>query len=201
MKFATAALIASALFLGSTAARAEISTDPAKLESGHFVVDKSHARIIFSYPHFGLSTSYVQFTDFNATLDLDGKNPAKSKVAATINLDGIDASTPGFAAHLKSPDFFDTAMFNEATFKSTSIQVTGPNTGKITGDLSLHGVTKPVVLDTTFNAGGVHPMNQKYVVGFSAKGVVKRSEFGLGRYTPMVGDDVTLVISAEFIRQ
>jgi polyisoprenoid-binding protein YceI len=201
MKLATVALIASAIALASPAARAEISPDPAKLESGHFAVDKSHARIIISYPHFGLSTSYVQFTNFDAKLDLDGKNPAKSKVEATINLDGIDASTPGFAVHLKSPDFFDTAMFDTATFKSTSIALTGANTGKITGDLTLHGVTKPVVLDTTFNAAGIHPMNQKYVVGFSAKGVIKRSEFGLGRFTPMVGDDVTLVISAEFVRQ
>ncbi|KIM00003.1 Protein yceI precursor [Paramagnetospirillum magnetotacticum MS-1] len=200
MKLATAVLFAAAIAIAAPA-RAEISSDPAKLEGGQFMVDKSHAKIIFSFSHFGLSTSYGQFTDFDAKLNFDPKTPAHSAVDVTINMDGIHANVPKFETHLKSPDFFDVATFPTATFKSTSVEVTGPTTGKITGNLTVHGITRPVVLDTTFNAGGVHPMNQKYVVGFSAKGLIKRSDFGVGRYAPNVGDEVTLTISAEFIRQ
>jgi polyisoprenoid-binding protein YceI len=200
MKLQTVILFAAALTAAAPAARAEISTDPTKIDGGQFTMDKSHARIIASFSHFGLSTSYIQFTDFDGKLSFDPKTPAASSIDVTINMDGINATVPKFEAHLKSADFFDTASFPNAAFKSTGIQVTGPTTGKITGNLTLHGITRPVVLDTTFNAGGVHPVNQKNVVGFSAKGQVKRSEFGLGKYAPHVGDDVTLVISAEFVR-
>lgn len=201
MKFATPILLAAAIAVAAPAARAEISPDPAKLEGGQFAVDKTHAKIIASFSHFGLSTSYIQFTDFDAKLSIDAKTPAKSAVEVSLNMDGIHANVPKFETHLKSADFFDVAAFPTASFKSTSVEVTGPNTGKISGNLTVHGVTRPVVLDATFNAGGVHPMNQKYTVGFSAKGQIKRSEFGVGRYVPNVGDDVTLTISAEFVRQ
>lgn len=201
MKFVTAVLLAATMAVAAPTARAEISPDPAKLEGGQFVVDKAHAKIIASFSHFGLSTSYIQFTDFDARLTIDAKAPAKSAVEVSLNMDGIHANVPKFEAHLKSPDFFDTAAFPTAGFQSTAIEVTGPNTGKITGNLTVHGVTRPVVLDATFNAGGVHPMTQKYEVGFSAKGMIKRSEFGVGRFVPNVGDEVTLTISAEFIRQ
>lgn len=200
MKLASAAFLAATLVAAIPAARAEISSDPAKIEGGQFVVDKGHARIIASFSHFGLSTSYIQFTDFDAKLSFDPKAPAASAVEVAINMDAINATVPKFEAHLKSPDFFDTAKFPAASFKSTGIEVMGPGSARITGNLTLHGITKPVVLDTTFNAGGVHPVNQKYVVGFSAKGVVKRTDFGVGKYAPHVGDDVTLVISAEFVK-
>ncbi len=108
---------------------------------------------------------------------------------------------PKFDAHLKSPDLFDTARFPTATFKSTAIEVTGPSTGKISGELSLRGVTRPVVLDAVFNGAGVHPMNKKYIAGFNATTKLKRSDFGLTYALPVVGDEVTLTISAEFIRQ
>lgn len=202
MKFARSALLAIALAAAPfAAAQAEISPDPAKLESGSFTLDKGHARIIASYSHFGLSTSTILFTDFDGALTLDAKSPTKSALKVDLRLDGIDATVPAFVAHLKSPDFFDAAAHPTAVFKSTKVDVTGAQTGRITGDLTLHGVTRPVVLDATFNAGGLHPMTKKYVVGFDAKGTIKRSDFGLGRYAPYVGDEVTLAISAEFERQ
>lgn len=202
MRFARSVLLAVVLAAAPfAAAQAEISPDPAKLESGSFTLDKGHARITASYSHFGLSNSSILFTDFDAALTLDAKAPAKSVLKVDLRMDGIDAAVPTFAAHLKSADFFDAAAYPTAGFKSTKVEVTGANTGRITGDLTLHGVTRPVVLDATFNAGGPHPMTKKYVVGFDARGTVKRSDFGLGRYAPYVGDEVTLVISAEFERQ
>jgi polyisoprenoid-binding protein YceI len=171
----------------------------AKLEGGVFNVDKGHAKIIFSYGHFGYSTSYGLFTDFDANLTFDPKDVASSTLAATINVDGIETLVPKLNAHLKSPDFFDTAQYPKATFKSTKVTVTGPTTGTVVGDLTLHGVTKPVTLNVTFNGGGT-TMAKVYDLGFNATGQVKRSDFGLGAFVPMVTDDITLTISAEFHR-
>ncbi|MTJ83244.1 MAG: YceI family protein [Telmatospirillum sp.] len=176
------------------------TTDLAKVEGGNFEIDRTHAKVIFSYSHFGYSVSYGFLTDFNAKLSFDPKAPANSALDATFNLNGIDTAVPKLNDHLKTADFFDVEKFPTATFKSTKITVTGPNTGVVTGDLTLHGVTKPVSLDVTFNGGGMHMAKKKYDLGFNAVGHLKRSDFGLGAYVPMVGDDVSLQISAEFDR-
>lgn len=192
-------LLAMAVASPAFAQQAGPSTDLSKLEGGVFSVDKGHAKIIFSYSHFGYSTSYGLFTNFDAKLTFDPKAPAASVLEATINLDGIETTVAKLNEHLKTPDFFDTAKFPSASFKSTKVAVTGPTTGTVTGDLTLHGVTKPVTLDVVFNGGGTN-MAKKYDLGFNATGHVKRSDFGLGAYVPMVGDDVALTISAEFDR-
>lgn len=176
------------------------TTELAQVEGGHFAVDKTHAKIIFSTTHFGFSRYYGLFTDFDAKLDFDPKAPAKSALDVTVNTTGIDTTNPKLDEHLKSADFFDVAKFPTATFKATKISVTGKTTGTITGDLTLHGVTKPVTLDATFNGGGVNPLSKAYVLGFNAKGIIKRTEFGITTYAPLVGDDVELTISAEFDR-
>ena len=203
MKF-KAALIALSVATAAIAVPALAdapTTDLSKVEGGSFAVDKSHAKIIFSTTHFGFSTYYGLFTDFDAKLAFDPKAPASSDLSVTVNLNGIDTTNPKLDEHLKSPDFFNVAQFPTATFKSTKIEVTGATTGKIIGDLTLHGVTKPVELNATFNGGGTNPMTKAYVVGFNATGVIKRSEFGIKTYVPVVGDDVTLTISGEFDRQ
>jgi polyisoprenoid-binding protein YceI len=176
------------------------TTDLTKVEGGHFAIDKNHAKIIFSTSHFGFSTYYGLFTDFDAKLTFDPKAPAASTLEVTIDLNGIDTTNPKLDTHLKSPDFFDVAKYPHATFKATTITVTGPTTGTITGDLTLHGVTKPVTLTASFAGGGVNPMTKAYVLGFSATGSLKRTDFGVSAYVPAVGDTVTLTISGEFDR-
>ncbi len=176
------------------------TTDLSKVQGGNFSIDKNHAKIIFSTTHFGFSTYYGLFTDFDAKLTFDPKAPTASKLEVAIDLNGIDTTNPKLDTHLKSPDFFDVAKFPHASFKSTSIAVTGPTTGTITGDLTLHGVTKPVTLTASFAGGGINPMTKAYVLGFSATGTLKRSDFGVSAYVPAVGDTVTLTISGEFDR-
>ncbi|HLN23087.1 MAG TPA: YceI family protein [Patescibacteria group bacterium] len=176
------------------------TTDLSQIEGGTFAVDKNHAKIIFSTTHFGFSTYYGLFTDFDAKLGFDPKAPAASTLEVTVNTNGIDTTNPKLDAHLKSADFFNSAEFPTAVFKSTKIVVTGPTTGEVTGDLTLHGVTKPVTLRTTFNGGGVSPMTKAYVLGFNAVGTLNRSDFGIKTYVPVVGDEVTLTISGEFDR-
>jgi polyisoprenoid-binding protein YceI len=193
-------VFAIAFLAAAPALAAGPTTDLNEVQGGQYALDKSHAKIIFSTTHFGFSTYYGLFKDFDAKLTFDPKAPAKSTLDVSINMDGVDTTNPKLDTHLKSPDFFDVANFPAASFKATSIKVTGKTTGKITGDLTLHGVTKPVTLDTTFNGAGVNPVSKAYVVGFNATGTVKRSEFGILTYVPVVGDDVTLTISAEFDR-
>ena len=176
------------------------TTDLAKVEGGNFAIDKNHAKIIFSTSHFGFSTYYGLFTSFDARMHFDPKAPTASTLEVTIDLNGIDTTNPKLDSHLKSPDFFDVAKYPQATFKATTIRTTGPTTGTIVGDLTLHGVTKPVTLLASFAGGGVNPMTKAYVLGFSATGTLNRSDFGVSAYVPAVGDTVTLTISGEFDR-
>jgi polyisoprenoid-binding protein YceI len=200
MKRISALLLAASLLAAPATALAQATTDLSKVEGGHFTLDKSHAKVVFAITHFGFSTYYGAFPDLDGTLDFDPKAPAKSKLDVTINVKGLATTNPKLDEHLNSPDFFDTAKFPTATFKTTKIEVTGATTGKITGDLTLHGVTKPVTLNASFHGGGSNPMTKAYVVGFDAKAEVKRSEFGIDKYVPYVSDEVELLISGEFDR-
>jgi polyisoprenoid-binding protein YceI len=177
------------------------AADLAKAEPGHYVLDKSHAKVVFSINHLGFSTYYGFFPDLSGTLDLDPAAPEKSALNVAINVAGMVTTDPKLDQKLKSDTFFDTAKFPKATFKSTAIEVTGEGRGKLTGDLTLHGVTKPVTLDVTFNGAGTPPMTQIYVVGFDAVATLKRSDFGIKNFVPLVGDEVTLRISCEFDRE
>jgi polyisoprenoid-binding protein YceI len=174
------------------------STDPARLESGDYALDPAHARILFSYKHFGYSTSYGMFTLPSARLHFDAATPAKCALDATIDLNGIDTTVDKLDNHLKSADFFDIAKFPAASFHSTAVTMTGPTSATVTGELTVHGITKPVTLTVVLNGGAPHPMAKVFTLGFDATGVIKRSDFGIGAYVPLVGDEVTLTISAEF---
>jgi polyisoprenoid-binding protein YceI len=183
-----------------TLTRPSAAADLAKAEAGRYAIDKSHAKIVFAIDHLGFSTYYGFFTDLEGNLQLDPAAPAKSGLTVTINVANVVTTDRTLDAKLKSDTFFDVGKFPKATFKSTSIEVTGDGTGKLTGDLTLHGVTKPVVLDVTFNGGGTPPMTQLYVVGFNATTTLKRSDFGVTNFIPFVGDEVKLLISCEFDR-
>ncbi|MQT15558.1 YceI family protein [Segnochrobactrum spirostomi] len=195
--YLAAALALSPVLVATPGLAEGPTTNLADVRSGAFALDPAHAKIIFSTSHFGFSTYYGLFKTFDAKLNFDAKAPAKSTLEVTVQMNSVDTTNPKLDEHLESPDFFDAAKFPTATFKSTKIVVTGAHTGKITGDLTLHGVTKPVTLDATFNGGGEN-MFKAYVLGFSATTVIKRTEFGIKTYAPAVGDDVKLIISAEF---
>lgn len=176
--------------------------------AGEYKLDKSHATLIFVVNHLGFSNYHGQFTSFDATMTFDPANAAVSKLTATIDPNSLSVPAPpeGFLEELKGPNFLDTAKYPEMTFVSTSIEVTGEKTGKVTGDFTLHGVTKPVTLDVTFNGGwaGLAGMDPHSRAGFSAKGTLKRSEFGIGYGVPPEGttfgvsDAVEIIIEAEF---
>lgn len=162
-----------------------------------FKLEPTHTAVTFQWTHFGYSHPTGKFMNADGSVTLDQAKPANSHVEVSFAIDGINTGVAKLDEHLKSPDFFDAAQFPTATFKSTKVKVTGKNTAKVTGDLTIHGVTKPVTLDVTLNKNAVNPMFNKTVVGFSAKGKIKRSDFGMGKYVPAVSDDIDLSIEVE----
>lgn len=191
---------AVALFaFGATAADyTPPSTSLKDAPSGVYEADTSHSSILFSYDHMGFSNPIARFKRFDAQLDFDAAQPEKSKVNVTIELNSVDSDADVMDAKFMSKELFDTKQFPQATFKSTKVSKLSDHIGKIYGDLTLHGVTKPVVLDVTLNGAGVHPMMKMPMLGFSARTTVNRSDFGLGFGVPMVGDKVTIAIETEF---
>jgi polyisoprenoid-binding protein YceI len=192
-----AALAATSLAAAHATQQAAPAPAAEQVRAGAYTLDKSHAKIMWGISHLGFSTYYGEFTDFDAQLNLDPANPANSKLNVTVNMDSVATHNDKLDAHLKAPDFFDTAKFKQATFVSTNVQQTGPTTANVTGDLTLHGVTKPVTLAVTLNKAGMS-MGNAYVAGFSAETTIKRTDFGMNTYAPALGEDVKLLISGEF---
>jgi polyisoprenoid-binding protein YceI len=120
-----------------------------------------------------------------------------SSVEVTLPLSGLSAFSDKFNEHLRSADFFDAAKFPAATFKSTKVEAAGKDKLKVTGNLTIKDITKPVVLDVTLNKAGEHPMMKMPAIGFNATATIKRSDFGVGNYAPMVSDEVSLRITTE----
>ncbi|MDP2697032.1 YceI family protein [Thalassospira sp.] len=163
--------------------------------------DTEHTSVVFAVSHLGFSNFQGRFGGIDGELVLDRDAPANSSLTVTIDLTAVDSGVAALDGHLQTPDFFNTAEFPTATFKSTSVELTGDKTAKVTGDLTLHGVTSPVTLDVTLNGEGAHPMSGLYIAGFSATGTVTRSAFGMNYLVPAVGDDVELRIESEWVRQ
>ncbi len=159
--------------------------------------EAKHSSATFYYPHFGLSHPSGKIVGASGTLVLDTDAPANSTVEASLPMAAMTTGLPDFDTDLKGPDYFDVAQFPTATFKSTLVEVTGENTANVTGDLTVHGVTKSVVLAVTFNKKAFNPALFKTGVGFSATAKLSRKDFGLSKLEPFVGDEVDLVIEAE----
>lgn len=172
-------------------------TAQAKATAEKYVLDKPHTQITFSVNHLGFSNSIGKFTDYTGFVLLDETDPKNSSVEATIQTASLDLDDEKWNEHMKGKDFFDVAQYPAMTFKSTAVEITGEHTANVTGDLTLHGVTKPVVLAVVHNKSGKHPMADKMGAGFSATAKIKRSDFGMGYGVPMVGDDVDIRIEVE----
>ena len=176
------------------------SADPAQAQSGNYTSEANHSRIIWSVKHNGFSTFMAVLPYFDAKLNLDAKDPSKSTLEVSVPMDKITTGVPAaeFTEQLKGERYFNVAKFPTANFKSTKVERAAPNKARVTGDLTFLGVTKPAVLEATFNQAGEGP-NPGYKVGFDGMLTLKRSEFGLNTGVPNVSDDVMLMIEAEFV--
>lgn len=194
-KFAFKSLFAAAgLGLALMASVPAFAADTYKLDQGH-------TSVTFQWTHFGFSHPTGKFMNAVGTVTLDDATPANSSVEVSFAIDGINTGVAALDTHLKSADFFDAAKYPTATFKSTKVEPTGADTALVTGDLTIHGVTKPVTLTVKLNKKDVHPMMKKVDAGFTATGTINRSDFGVGAYVPAVSDQIDLYIEAEAIAQ
>lgn len=180
-------ILATALTLGATGAFA----------ADKYVLDASHSQVIFSYNHLGFSTTYGMFSGFEGEIMFDADAPANSSVSVSMPVMSMFTGWEAREGHFMSDDFFGAKEGDMVTFTSTGIEVTGEKTANITGDLSMNGMTKPVVLAATLNKAGDHPRANKPWLGFDATTSVLRSDFGLGAFAPFVGDEVSINISLE----
>jgi polyisoprenoid-binding protein YceI len=193
-------LIASAAIITTSACALAFnapSTSLTATPSGAYEIDASHTSVLFGISHLGFSNYHGRFNTVSGDLNFDPKDPQKSKVNITIDIASIDTNHAELEGKLKGADWFDAAKFPTATFTSTKVEKLSATTGKVTGDLTLHGVTKPLTLDVTFNGAADNPFSKKHTLGFSAKGSIKRSDFGISQHIPAVGDEVALSIEAE----
>ncbi|WP_164661231.1 YceI family protein [Tropicibacter sp. Alg240-R139] len=165
-----------------------------------YVLDSSHSQVLFDYNHLGFSTTYGMFSGFEGEIMFDQEDPANSSVSVSMPVMSMFTGWEQRDGHFMSDDFFGAAEGDLVTFTSTAIEVTGDNTAKITGDLTLNDVTKSVVLDAKLNQAGEHPMAGKPWAGFDATTTLVRSDFDLGKFAPFVGDEVNLKISVEAMK-
>ena len=162
-----------------------------------YKLDPTHTNVLASWSHFGYSNPYANFGDVEGTLVYDAADVTKSSVEVTLPLSGLNGFSSKFNDHLRSADIFDIAKFPSATFKSTKVESAGNGKLKITGDLTIKGITRPVVLDVRLNKSVEHPMSKRPAIGFDATATIKRSDFDLAVYVPNVSDEVKLRITTE----
>lgn len=173
------------------------ATPPVQAQSGTYTLDPMHTIVLAQWNHMGFSNPSLNFANGSGTLVYDAANPSASSVQVTLPLSHITSFSPDFDKHLASADFFDSAKFPEASFKSTAVTATGTNTFTVAGDLTIKGITRPVTLDVTLNGAGPHPMTKAPSIGFDATATVKRSDWGLEYAAPAVSDEVRLRITTE----
>jgi polyisoprenoid-binding protein YceI len=187
MKRATALLpFAAAAALAASAVSAETYT-----------VDPRHTQVLFTYSHLGFSNITGRFDNVEGTIVYDPADVAASSVEFTVPIETVSSGVKEMDAHFQRDDLFDAAQFPTATFRSTSVAAAGEGRLRVTGDLSIHGVTRPASFDVTVNKIGEHPMAKVPAAGFDAVGTIKRSDFGVDKYVPNIPDEVTIRVSTE----
>lgn len=211
MKTRTLLSAAAILFALSTApALAEETGMTAwkDMPAGVYELDKYHASLTWKVSHAGLSNYTARFKSYDAEINFDPADLSKTSVTAKIDptsleTDFVPTAEKDFNKNLITQEqWLNAEKFPDITFKSTRIEQTGDNTGKVHGDLTFLGVTKPVTLDAVFNGGyKVQPFSKKAAMGFSATTSLSRSDFGMSTYVPMIGDKVDIIIEAEFAKK
>lgn len=189
-KISAALVIAGAASVTATCAFAAPET---------YVVDGAHTFPSFSYNHFGMSTQVSRFNKTTGTIVVD-KAAKTGQVDIEIDMASVNTGFELFNEHIQAQDFLDTATYPTATFKSSKVHFKGDKPATVDGDLTIKGITKPVTLNITHFVNMQHPMLNKDAIGANAQVVIKRSEFNAGKYAPNVGDDVTITVSLEAIK-
>lgn len=171
-----------------------------------YVIDKTATYVGFSWNHLGLTNQYGRFNDVSGTVNFNPAKPEDGSVEVTINTGSVQTGVDALDKHLRTSDFFDSANHRTMTFKSNGVQKSGDKTGLVTGELTILGITKPVVLDVTWVFTGEHPLGAinaaykgKTVSAFTARALIKRSDWGMTRAAPLMSDEIEITIESEMI--
>lgn len=194
----TVAAFTLAGFLLPAAVLAQSNTDADVVQPGSYTLDPTHTLARFSVDHFGISEFFGTFPGATGTLSIDPKSLATARLDVSVPVATVSTTNKALDAELASADWLDAAKFPAMRFVSTKVTRTGKSTATIAGTLTLHGVTRPVTLNATFHGGAVNPMKKLYSIGFKATGTIKRSEYGVTKYVPLVSDETQLTITAAF---
>lgn len=197
------AIIALAIALAGCATAASVfypvSRDALKARPGDYLVDPDHASVVFAVDHLGFSTYYGRFTDISGRLSFNPAAPESSEVAVRIGAASIDTPSAELNERLRSAAMFDAVRHPDILFVATRVAVIGDNAADIEGVLTVKERSGPVVVRATFRGGGVNPATGRRTLGFEGTSSFSRSAFGLSQWSGFVGDDVKLIISAEFV--
>jgi len=201
--FATLALASASVAQSPAppAAAPRVAPPPTKPQGGTYKIEPEHTRVLFAVSHLGFTTYFGEFTRPSGTLRLDPNNWPASVVDVSVPVANVLTPSERLNTELKSPEWIDAAQFPNMTFRSTGVIPTGPRSADVIGDLTLHGVTKRVTFAVHFNGAGPNPLSKAYTTGFEVRGSINRSDFGVAKYVPLVGDKVDIIISAAFERQ
>ncbi len=196
-------LSAAALLLPScaqilAAAAPPVIHDPSRVQPGTYAVDPSHTQVLFCVLHLGFTNYYGNFSGVSGSLSVVPDKPSAMAVTISVPVDSVSTTSPKLDGELKSADWLDATRYPTMVFRSETVTPTSANTADVTGTLTLHGVTRPLTLHASFVGAGVNILDHKETVGFQLNGSLKRSDFGVTKYVPLVSDDVTLMISAAF---
>jgi polyisoprenoid-binding protein YceI len=164
-------------------------------------VKGAHYYAGFQVSHLGFSTMHGRFDKMDGTIEFDADNIAASKVNITIDAASINTNHAKRNEHLKSPDFFNVAEFPTITFVSTKMELTDEKSGIVTGELTMLGVTKTITLDAKIMNVGLNPFSKAPTAAWSARGVIKRSDFGMKYGLPAIGDEITLLLDIEALKK
>jgi len=197
ISLAVAAGVAAAL----PAAPALAATAPDAVPSGNYVVEPNHTRIQFAVDHMGFTEYYGDFTGASGTLALDAHAPEHSRIAISIPTASVSTTNAMLDGELRGAQWLDAAANPTIRFVSDRVEPTGQGHARISGTLTLHGVSRPVVLDAQFHGAGINPLDKALTIGFDATAHILRSDFGVKTYLPLIGDDINIRISAAFERK
>lgn len=166
----------------------------------NYKIDPTHTSVFFFANHIGFSNVYGLFREFSGEFTFDQNDIAANKLKVVIKAASVDTNEKARDEHLRSPDFFNAKEFPEITFTSSKVEKTGEKSGKLHGEVTMLGISKPVVLDVTFNKVAPHPVpkyNKVMTTGFSARGTIKRTDWGMKYGVPGLSDEIALIIEVE----
>jgi polyisoprenoid-binding protein YceI len=196
MKTVLAAAALLAVLVAPAVADATLAPDD--IQPGTYAIDTKETLVRYGVLHMGFSDYWGTFPGATGTLVIDPKHISDAKVDVKVPIVGVETTNRELNEELFSDEFMDGEKFKAMHFVSTAVTRTGPRTAKVAGDLTVHGITKPIVLNVTFVGAGGNAFSNVPTVGFRAEGVVKRSDFGMAKFVPIVSDETTIFISVAF---